>query len=74
MRVGIRSVENHKEGKYQVTVDLQGIWERFESMMDAQKWLDLMRKTGADEPFNISLREVVIMPRKELVYESSYVY
>jgi len=72
MSVSIRSIEDHKSGSFSVSVNMSGLWRKFESMMDAQKWLRLMR-SGTDEQFYIDLREVVIMPRKELVYESSYV-
>lgn len=71
MCIRIRSVEDHKTGSFSVNVDMSGVWRKFESMMDAQKWIKLMR-SGTDEQFHIDLREVVIMPRKELVYESSY--
>lgn len=72
MCVKISSIEDHRSGCFSVNVDMSGVWRKFESMMDAQKWIKLMR-SGTDEQFHIDLREVVIMPRKELVYESSYV-
>ena len=74
MATYITATENHRNGTYQVDVNLAGRRERFESMMDAQKWLTLMKVTGGIEQLQIHLKDILIMLRKEMVYESTYSY
>ena len=73
MSAHIRTVEDHKIGSFHVDVELAGIRRRFESVMDATKWLRLMKVSGDIANIMVELREVVITAKRQLAYESCYV-
>lgn len=74
MSANIVSIENHKIGEFRVDVNLEGRRERFASMMDAQKWLKLMRDSAEVDRILVSLKEIVITAKHQISYESSFAY
>lgn len=74
MSASVVSIENHKIGEFRVDVNLEGRRERFASMMDAQKWLKLMRDSAEVDRILISLKEIVITAKHQIAYESSFAY
>ena len=73
MSCTIRTVENHKEGEFHVDVKLAHMNRRFESMMDAQKWIELMKKSGDIESIYVTIRDIIITAKQQLLYTSCYV-
>lgn len=74
MSANIVSIENHKIGEFRVDVNLEGRRERFASMMDAQKWLKLMKDSADVDRILVSLTEIVITAKKQLSYKSNFAY
>lgn len=72
MATYITSLENHKDGSFRVEVRLGHRYERFVSMMDAQKWLKLMKETGNIGQLLVTLKEIVITAKQQIAYESCY--
>ena len=76
MSAEIRSVEDHVRGEYTVKVNLGGkLFRNFDSMMDASKWLDLMKASSRDDIYLIfvTLKEIVITAKQQFSYETFYV-
>lgn len=74
MSAYIHSVEDHKNGEFRVDVNLEGRRERFGSMMDAQKWLRLMKSSGDITQIYVTLKEVIITAKQQIAYESCFAY
>lgn len=75
MSVEIISEDNRKLGRFKVSVNMSGRWEYFDSMVDAQKWLKLMKESshGKIEKFFIKLCEAFISPKNQTAYTTYYV-
>ena len=72
MSIKINTVEDHRKGEFYVDANLSGIRARFESMVDCQKWMNWMKKTGDIGQLFVELREIVITAKQQIVYESCY--
>ena len=55
MSTRIVSIEDHRNGEFHVDVNLNGKRARFPSMMDAQKWMQLMKASGQIERLAVEL-------------------
>lgn len=73
MSAVIRSIEDHRNGEFRVDVNLNGRRAKFSSMMDAQKWINWMKLTGGLEEIVVNLKEIVIMAKRQIAYDSCYV-
>lgn len=75
MKARIVTTENHRAGTFTVEAYCAGYRERFPSVMDAQKWADLMRKTAPHESdLEITLREIILTALREIKSETVYSY
>ena len=74
MSAKIVSTEDHKSGRFYVNVQIEGsrAIERFDSMMEAMKYLDAAKVSRGAEQVMISLKEVIITAKQALAYESCY--
>ena len=72
MSANITAVENHKDGTYYVNVHLSGVgYEKFSSMVDANEYLHHWKEV-VGEKIDVLMKEIVVMQRKEMMYESAY--
>lgn len=74
MSAKIVSVENHKNGSFYIDVHLSGVgFERFKSMIEVNEflahWKDIF-----DSAIDVTLKQFIIMQRKEFAYESNYTF
>ena len=74
MSAKIYSYEDHQTGKFYVKVNFNGRWEPFESVMDCQKWLRLMKESsrGEIEKIEVILREIFIGLKSQTAYETEF--
>lgn len=73
MSVNMRSVEDHKTGKFYVDVRIEGAaFKRLASMVEAMEFVHHEKARAKQAEANITLKEVVIMPMKTMLYESAY--
>ncbi len=73
MSVNINSVENHKAGSFYVDVRIEGAaYRRFASMVEAMGFVHHEKERKQQAEANITLKEIVIMPLKTMLYESAY--
>ena len=76
MSAVIHAIEDHRNGEFTVNVSRGNrIFRKFTSVMDASKWLDLMKKSSRDElnAIYVTLCEVYITAKNEISYETCYV-
>lgn len=74
MAVFVTETDNRNRGEYRIEVRMGNRFERFESLMDVNKWLDLMKKSGGIDELLVTLRQIVLTARKEWKTESCYAY
>ena len=74
MATYIVSREDHREGTFTVDVKLGHLRERFSSMVDARKWMDLMKKSGQIDTLQVYVKEVIIGLKQQIAYETMYAY
>lgn len=73
MSVNISSVEDHKTGSFYVDVRIEGAaYRRFESMVEAMGFVHHEKEHRQQAEANITLKEIVVMPMKTMLYESAY--
>ena len=73
MSVNISSVEDHKTGSFYVDVRIEGAaYKKFESMVEAMDFVHHEKERTQQAEANITLKEIVIMPLKTMLYESAY--
>jgi len=73
MSVNIRSVEDHKAGSFYVDVCIEGTaYRRFESMVEAMGFVHHEKERRNQAEANITLKDIVVMPMKTMLYESEY--
>lgn len=73
MSVNIKSVEDHKAGSFYVDVRIEGAaYRRFESMVEAMGFVHHEKEHRQQAEANITLKEIVVMPLKTMLYESAY--
>ena len=73
MSVNINSVEDHKTGSFYIDVRIEGAaYRRFESMVEAMRFVHHEKERKQQTEANITLKEIVIMPMKIMLYESAY--
>ena len=73
MKVNVRSVEDHRVGSFYVDVRVEGKgFKRFSSMVEAMGFVRHERDRAGHSEANINLKEIVLMPMKEMVYETAY--
>ena len=73
MSAQVRNIEDRRYGYMYVDVNLEGQWVRFDNAMQATSWLNRMKQFGNEvaEIF-IEWVDVVITPKKEYCYKTSY--
>ena len=77
MSAHIENKIDHVRGEYTVKVNLGGKhYENFTSMMDASKWLDLMKASskGEIEAIYVTLLDIIITAKQQSSYKTCYVY
>lgn len=73
MSVNISSVEDHKAGSFYVDVRIEGVaYKKFESMVEAMEFVHHEKERAQQAKANITLKEIVVMPLKTMLYESAY--
>lgn len=73
MSVNIKSVEDHKVGSFYVDVRIEGAaYRRFASMVEAMGFVHHEKERRQQTEAEITLKEIVVMPMKTMLYESAY--
>jgi len=73
MSVNINSVEDHKVGSFYIDVRIEGAaYRRFASMVEAMGFVHHEKERRQQAEANITLKEIVVMPMKTMLYESAY--
>lgn len=73
MSVNINSIEDHKAGSFYVDVRIEGAaYRRFASMVEAMGFVHHEKERKQQAEANITLKKIVIMPMKTMLYESAY--
>ena len=74
MSATINAIEDHVGGKFTVNVRIDSKYREFESVVDARKWLELMKSSsrGMIEEIEITLREIFISAKQQYSYETIY--
>ena len=65
-------IETTTNSGVKVSVNLEGRREYFDCLDKAYKWLREMKRLYEAERIDVSVRQIVLMSRKELKYESCY--
>jgi len=72
MSANIMAVEDHKTGSFYINVHLSGVgYEKFSSMLEVNEFLNHWKEVFG-KTINVTLKQLVIMQRKEMLYESAY--
>lgn len=73
MSVNINSIEDHKSGSFYVDVRIVGgAYKRLASMIEAAEFVCHERDRAGQAEAKVTLKEIVIMPTKTMLYESAY--
>ena len=74
MAAKITSTEDRKNGFFHVRVEIGKRMESFESMMDAQKWLRLLKDSsrGEIDQIEVTLREIYISAKTQMAYTTCF--
>lgn len=74
MSAFVNNTVDHKKGEYVVRCKFGSRIETFPSMMDCQKWLTLMKKSGKIESIMIHLHDVLVTAKYQTAYDTSFAY